>query len=145
MQRDREIPPVLAIVAYLFLLQSVLALFEMIGKWIDHNANIDFTVFLGILTYLGLRRFSKGWRTWALITLWLDMIGCSIGFVWCLRDPVPWDFLFLGKSIAEIPSIWVAISFIPLFLLAVWQYRVLTRPDIRHLFIPADPAMQHTA
>ena len=44
------------------------------------------------------------------------------------------DLKFFGTPVGPIPTA-VALAFaIPLFLLILWQYRVLTRPDIKSLF-----------
>src|SRR5690606_32982297 len=95
---------------------------------------LDFDV-LGIPTFFGLRRLSAGWRTFALVCLWIQLIACPVFFLLGIFWKSPTAFEIFGQKVASVPHIWVSILSIPMFLLALWQYRVLTRDDIRTLFI----------
>jgi hypothetical protein len=75
----------------------------------------------------GLRRCSPGWRTCALLSLWFDFASLTYGSVyWLLKvhggkafsDYAPWEYA-------------VGIAYV---FFKIWQYRVLTRPDVRELF-----------
>jgi|GEM_PF-5471183 len=73
----------------------------------------------------GLRRCSRGWRTCALVFIWWGFIAgaFSIG-----------QFLLTHKTPThEMPTVFLAGSALG-FIVQIWQYRVLTRPDIRDLF-----------
>ena len=133
----REIPRALAIVAIIFLLVGVGAVIGMVVSLLSGNVWFDFDV-LGIPTYFGLRRFSRGWRTYALLSSWVAMIFCPIIFLYelTLTTSTPANFTILGAVVGHVNPVWVSIVCIPIFLLSLWQYRVLTRPDIYALFFP---------
>jgi hypothetical protein len=121
-------------VAVLFLLGGtsnvidvVLALRE--GR-IDPNVGI-----LGIPIFFGLRAFSPQWRTAALVFLWIGFLLCPFIVFSVAFSDVPVEFQLFGRHIAAFPSYRMSIAGILLFLLLVWQYRVLVRPDIRALFV----------
>ena len=80
--------------------------------------NFQFYV-LGFGIYFGLRRFSTGWRTCALVLIWIQLIVIPVIFVF-------------GAS-ARVPAFYAA-GCLAWYLLQLWLYRVLTRPDIRNLF-----------
>jgi len=88
---------------------------------------------VGFWIFFGLRRLSRGWRICALVMTWWIFIG----LLWVLA------YLFFGPQLhlspPDVRMVGVAMSWILVkvslaFLLVVWQYRVLTRPDIRNLF-----------
>ena len=77
----------------------------------------------------GLRRCSRGWRTCALALIWWDFIMIEFAFVqYFLTHKNSHEKTTPIELLLEIASVALTIG-IPL-----WQYRVLTRPDIRDLF-----------
>jgi hypothetical protein len=88
---------------------------------------------VGFWIFFGLRRLSRGWRICALVVTWWIFIA----LLWILA------YLFFGRqlhlSAPDVRMVGVAMSWLLVkvglaFALVVWQYRVLTRPDIRSLF-----------
>ena len=134
MRSNRRVPAALNVVAVLFLLGGIsnaidvlLALRE--GR-IDPNVGI-----LGIPIFFGLRAFSSQWRTAALVFLWFGFLLCPFIVIFVAFGDVPVEFRLFGRHIAALPSYGMSIAGILLFLLLVWQYGVLVRPDIRALFL----------
>jgi hypothetical protein len=131
---DRSsIPAALQIVAVLFLLFGISSVIGMIVRLASGSVHIDFG-FLGIPAYFGLRNFSTGWRTFALVWIWIGLIMCPLFFAFGIFGSAPTYFTVLGIRIANIAPIWLSVISVPIFILEVWQYRVLTNPQIRALF-----------
>ncbi|MGV3531080.1 MAG: hypothetical protein ACO1QR_01830 [Chthoniobacteraceae bacterium] len=129
-----RIPTALQIVAVLFLIAGIFAIINTGARLSAGSIYIDLDVF-GIPIFFGLRRLSAGWRTFALIYLWFPLIGCPVLFLMGIFGDSPTSLEIYGQQLSRIPSIWISILSVPLFSLALWQYRVLTRPQIRTLFI----------
>ena len=136
MKDHQPIPTALQIVAAIFLLYGVGTVVGMLVLLASGSVRIDFW-FLGIPTFFGLRRFSIGWRTFALMCIWFGLIICPIAFLHGVTGSTPTYFKLFGIGIGQIAPVWLSVASVPMFLLQLWQYRVLTRPDIRALFFPA--------
>jgi hypothetical protein len=141
MTSGRQIPTPLSVVAYLFLIMAILSVVDIAVSASRGHTHPNFG-FLGLWIYAGLRRYSRGWRTCALVFLWLGFISC-VGmialFSFCMIfnaeqiiQAPPFGFQDFKSSEAEF--IWPVLVFALLFVLQLWQYRVLTRPSIRSLF-----------
>lgn len=130
--RKDKIPIALNIVAIIFLLGGISSAIGMLIRWLDGQVHIDFGI-LSIPTYFGLRRFSRGWRIYALVCIWVVLVACPIFFVFGFVSQ-PADFSFFGLSTGKVPSFWISIVSVPLFLVSLWELRVLTRSDIRSKF-----------
>jgi len=120
------------LVARLFLLEGIAAVVGMAVSLSQGHLLLDLTA-LGIPMSFGLVRGSRGWRTWALVNLWLGMLASP----------------FLAITIAMEHEVYLSILGIPIqglspivaypvvaasFALALWQYRTLTREDVRAAF-----------
>jgi hypothetical protein len=101
------------------------------------SVSIDIGV-LGIPTYFGLTRFSSGWRRYALVWLGLGILACALGVAWGLIAKSPAHFVVFGVSVAQIAPYWLSVVSGCMFFLVIWQFHILTRPDIRALFIDRD-------
>lgn len=141
--RARKIPVSLLIVSYLFLLAAVPSIFAVcLVSWLIYEggfperggmtlliilgiscASICFSFFLS----RGLRYCSRGWRICALVLIWFGLIDCMVRIIQFLitqklpHHETPFEF-WIGMGLG--------------FLLLLWQYWVLTRPDVRSLFYP---------
>jgi hypothetical protein len=125
----------LRIVALLFFLQGMAAVFALGVTFAQGRLRLD-TAVLGIPICVGLVRLSWGWRTWALVHIWLALISSAlVVLVTTLGGPKIAFFSVYGIRLATLSPA----TFFPLlaltFLAFVWQYRVLTRPDVRALFL----------
>jgi len=133
MQDNKNIPIPLNIVAILFLLGGLSSAIGMVVRLLDGHIHLDFGV-LGIPTYFGLRRFSIGWRIYALVCTWLVLVASPIFFVLGFMVSQPADFTLFGLNAGKVSPLWLTIVSAPLFLLSLWQLRVLTRKDIKRRF-----------
>ena len=133
MDDNRRIPVSLTVVAVLFILGGISAVIEVLVSLAHSHININFGV-LGLFIGPGLLALRRGWRTCALVFLWIAMIGIPIIAILMLGHSGPLDFKVFGQKVGYIPKeLGFAIAFI-LFLLSFWEYRVLTRGDVRRLF-----------
>lgn len=133
MTQQRNLPKSLSVVSYLFLLMGIGAVIEILSELTQGSFHLDFDV-LGFGIFFGLRRYSQGWRTCALVFIWLWLIALPIVFVYGLVGHGPAFIKIFDKRYADIPVIWVSIFSALFFALEFWMYRVLTRPDIRCMF-----------
>lgn len=133
MQKAGNIFTSLKIVALLFFLSGIFSVIDMIIRLMSGSVYLNFNV-LGIPTYFGLRRFSRGWRTFALVCTWFALILLAVFFVLGLASSRPAYFSPFGIYV-EISAMWFSIVMVSNFLLELWQYRVLTNPEIRDRFL----------
>jgi hypothetical protein len=139
MKKTYQLPSALQLVAVLFLIHGILSAIGIAVRLISGSIYIDLGV-LGIPTYFGLRRFSVGWRTFALIWIWITLIACPVLFLVGILLDAPAAIKIFGVNLAQMSPIWLSIVSVPVFVLALWQYRVLTRPQIRALYFGDSPA-----
>lgn len=132
---ERAIPTALNVIAILFLLAGIAAVFNILNHLLHRSIHFDLNV-LGIPIYFGLRSFSKGWRTCALVFIWLGLIITPVVTVLGFTIGRPVTLNFFGAPQSQISPLWMSAAGVAFFLLALWQYRVLTRPGIRALFYP---------
>lgn len=127
------IPRALRIVAVLHLLSGIVSAVGTVLLLLQSHVYLDLGV-LGIPIYYGLLRLSSGWRTCALVWLWLSMLTMPVVVLiaWLTNEPAP--LRIFGLQLSALSPFSLTVLSIPMFLLALWQYRVLTRPDIRALF-----------
>lgn len=130
--RARDNPMALRIVAGLFVLQGLLTAVDVILK--SCRGHLDLNLMLLCLWIgPGLLRHSPTWRKWALVVLWFSFFAISLLAVFALLRP-PLDFKIFGFPAAPAPPVLTLLFLLAAFLLTLWQYRVLIRPDIHALF-----------
>ena len=128
-----QLPIALKIVAVLFIFGGIMDVLEMAVSLTRGQFIIKFG-FLGLFIGNGLLALRPGWRTFALVTLWLSMIGIPIAVVFMFFYSGSLDLSFLGQKIGYVSKeLRLAIAVL-LFVLSAWEYRVLTSFDIRKLF-----------
>jgi hypothetical protein len=137
---EYEIPVSLAIVSYIFFLPGGICLgfvasallFLIYAGGIPGSGTILLSCLAGtaygifcLCLSRGLRRCSRSWRICALVIIWWGFIAMAYSIVRYFqtqatpRHDTPMVF-WLEYGIG--------------FIVQVWQYRVLTRPDVRDLF-----------
>lgn len=126
-------PTALTVVAWIFIISGILAGVGMIIDLFQGRFTISLGV-LGIFIGRGLLRWSRGWRTCALVFLWLGFILLPIIALMALSG-VRANVTFFGVQKGTLPGAVMLIPCAAFFLLLLWQYRVLTRPDIRARFL----------
>jgi hypothetical protein len=126
----------LSLVSYLFLFVGVIALTEMIIHAVNGAFRFNFGI-LGIGIFFGLRRYSRIWRTCALIFTWYSIITLSIALVVCLYSH--------PSGTGQLSATWLSIPLVMVLLVTVWQYRILTHRAVRRLFDEVPRAIGHAA
>jgi len=133
MNADTRIPGSLRVVAALWIFTGVCAAIEVVVSLMNNRISINSGV-LDIFIGLGLLRLSRGWRTCALVLLWIALIGTPIITILMIGHSGPLDFKILGQKVGHAPKELGLAMAVALFLLALWQYRVLTSQRVRRLF-----------
>jgi len=133
MDNTTPIPTSLKVVAFLFILSGIFSIIEIIVSLMHNSISINFGALI-LFVGLGLLRLSRGWRTCALALLWLAMVSTPLFAIFVIATSEPIDFNLFGQKIGHASKVFVIVSVAPIFALEVWQYRVLTRPDVRRLF-----------
>ncbi len=131
--KKQQIPTSLKIVAMLFILGGIIDVLGMIVSLTRGQFRIDFG-FLGIFIGCGLLSLRPGWRTFALIVLWVSMIIIPILAVYMLVQPGPLKFSILGQKVGSASKELAFAIAVSLFVLSIWEYRVLIHHDIRKMF-----------
>ncbi len=133
MYDSRPNPFSLKIVAWLFILAGICSVIKIVVSLLNGDLFVDLSV-ISLFVGRGLLRRSRGWRTCALVLLWLAMIAVPLVGVAFIMSPAPIHFHVFGLRIGQ-ASVGFGIAMVVfVFLLALWQYRVLVRPDVRELF-----------
>jgi hypothetical protein len=112
------------IVAFLFVLSGVGALASAIqsGRFVLSSG------LLGIPIGIGLLRYQSLWRTFALIWLWLGLICLPLLGVMALIA------MNSVSAFGRRSTLLLGAAIVLGFLFEYWQYRVLTRPEVRRWF-----------
>jgi len=126
-----RLPRALTVVAWLFAAEGALAAMDVLLALSQAQVSLNVGV-LCIFVARGLLKLRRGWRTFALVILWLEMILFPV-FALCMVAGTG-DFSFIGVHVRSPNSAGGAVLVLGLFALTAWEYRVLTRPDVRRLF-----------
>lgn len=130
----QSLPRALRIVAAIKLVGGILAVVGILVRLTQGHLHLDLGV-LGIPMYFGLLRLSRGWRTCALVFLWIGMVVAVLALGVGTFGTMPTFVHVFGIELASVQHWWTAVGAVPLFLLCFWQYRVLLRHDVRSLFL----------
>lgn len=131
---NRRLPLSLKVVAILFILGGISSAIEVFVSLMRSHININFGV-LGILIGIGLFRLRQGWRSCALVFTWIGLIAAPIIGLLFLSHPGPLDFSVFGQKVGHAPKELGVSMVLILFIYSIWQYRTLTRRDVRLLFM----------
>ncbi|MEM1211941.1 MAG: hypothetical protein AAGI68_06530 [Planctomycetota bacterium] len=124
----------LVAVAMIFIVGGLWAAFEIFVALIKYQIYLNFDA-LQILIGAGLFRRSRGWRTCALVVLWIKMISGPIGLALLAFVDGPLEVNLFGKTVGYASKWMAGIALATFwFTLAFWQYWVLTRPNVRQIF-----------
>ncbi len=130
---SRQIPFSLKVVSVVFILGGVSAVIEMIVSLTYNHFSIN-TGVLGLFIGFGLLRLSKGWRTCGLVFTWISLVGIPIIGLIFLSYSGPLDLNVYGQTVGHVPKGVGLVAIAAILVFTVWQYRVLTRPEVRELF-----------
>ncbi len=129
----RQVPLSLKIVAILFVIGGISAVIEVLVALMQGRLNINFGV-LGLFIGPGLLALRPGWRICALVFTWIGLIGVPLVAILMLTHAGLLDLNVFGIKVGHAPKWLGVVIAIGVFCLALWQYHVLMRPDIRALF-----------
>jgi hypothetical protein len=108
MTNTHPIPVALSAVSYVFLALAILAVIGILGSAMSGSFHLDFNI-VGFWICFGLRRYSSGWRTCALVFIWVLMICMALAFLYGLFGYGQAFIKIFGKRYADIPAFWVSI------------------------------------
>jgi hypothetical protein len=134
MNGPRQIPTSLKVVAWLFIIGGWFAVVEILLSLMRSHISVNLGV-LGIPIGHGLLRLSRGWRTWALVFIWIGLILLPVFGLFVLSIPVPFTVRIFGRPVGYVSTGFGLLLVVMIFAFEVWQYRVLTRPDVVEMFI----------
>lgn len=130
----QDIPVSLKIIAWLYMISGTL---DAIGI-LRALANNHFSINLGIIYIfagIGLLKLRSGWRTFSLVMLWLGFIIAPLVLISMTSTDTSINFTLLGQSAGFISKSTALIFGVLIYALMIWEYRVLTRADVRELFV----------
>jgi hypothetical protein len=133
LEQHQSAPLSLKIVAALFILSGISSIIEVIFSLTQGRLSFNFGV-LGVVIGIRLLRFSRTWRICALIFIWIALICLPLVALVFLFLAVSVNYIIFWQNVGPGSRVVGAALAALLFALALWQYRVLTRPDIRRLF-----------
>jgi hypothetical protein len=128
----RPIPQALKIVAYLFIIGGIFAVIDIVVSLTQNRISINLGV-LALFIGRGLLRLNPRSLAWAMFFRWLGLIITAISAVVFLYTPG--TIRLFGRVIGQAPPGLGFILSVAVFALVCWEYKVLTRPDVRQLFV----------
>ncbi len=129
----RALPIQLVAVAGLFFVGGLISLLGVLASFITGGGQADLG-FLGMFIGIGLIRQRRGWRTFALVLIWMSLISLPIAGIVFLFVSGPQDIRIGGHLIGQVPGYVVSAAAWLFFGLTFWEYRVLTGQEVRALF-----------
>jgi hypothetical protein len=133
MNKGQHIPVSLKVVAILFILGGIYAVIDIIVAIAYSRIGINFNV-LGLFIGPGLLALRPGWRKCALFFIWFAIIVIPIIGLLSITVRGPLDLKIFGQVIGHTTKSFGLLIVGIIFAVALWQYHVLTRPDIKDLF-----------
>ncbi len=132
MDEKPALPTSLKAAAAVFLLTGLGALVEIVVAATAGRVSPNVWV-VGIPIGIGLLRLSRGWRTCALIYLWLTFLAILL-VAGLLALAGPRDVLIYSHNVGRVSKEAAIGIVVGLFVLTFGLYRILTRPHVRKLF-----------
>jgi cytochrome c oxidase subunit IV len=130
---ETRIPRALTIVGWLFILEGTSALIDIIGSAMHRRISVNIGI-LGLVIGPGLFRLDPRWRRWALVFIRISIIAAPLAIAVLLLAPSSLELQLFGRAIGEVPRGMGLVLVTGVLLVAVWQYRVLMRSDVRAVF-----------
>lgn len=131
-------PLSLLLVAVIFILAGLGALWEMVSALFGSAVDINFGV-LALFAGIGLLRLRPRWRICALVFVWFlfAVVLFLVGALIFAPDSVELTLFGMQSTGAQSPLVaWLSMALFGAFV--SWIYHVLTRHDVRRLFTLAN-------
>ena len=128
-----RLPLALKLVAGVCIATGLFSLLEIVLSIVQQSFHFNLGI-QGIFIGWGLLRRRKFFRLFALLEVWVSLIGFPLFalYLWTLSE-VP-TFPLLGRQIVALPYWIAAIACLVAWLIAVWELWVLRRPDVKAVF-----------
>ncbi len=126
------IPQPLKIVAWVFIFGGICAAIQVVVLLLAGHININLGV-LGIFIGHGLLRLNPRALTWAIIFTWFSLILTLVFIVISLFTLG--NLEIFGLTLGKVSPAFSFIFGVAVFALVYWQYTVLTKRQIRQLFV----------
>jgi hypothetical protein len=131
------LPKAVSAIAALYITIGLLSAHGMGSSLARDRVSIDFNV-LSIFVGLGLLCRVPGWRGFVMVIAWIGMSMMPLMAFLFVRIPEKMRVHFDGRPLDLTPSAQLALGLsvcATVFILCLWQYLVLRRPEIKALFI----------
>ena len=135
MEDEKRIPMSVRLTAALFILGGLHAAVDMFLALFNGDLHLNIGM-VGLFIGVGLLRERRPWRTWALALIWIRLLATPISTLMLLSGDTWWRIFLFGRSLDyQSDGLWLGLVWSSAwFVISLWQYRVLTRPDVRQLF-----------
>ncbi|HEX3998484.1 MAG TPA: glycoside hydrolase family 5 protein [Pirellulales bacterium] len=128
-----QLPLALTALAGLYILVGIGAVLGVARSLAHREINLDFSV-LCIFMGWGLLRLKDAWRVWSLFCVWLGAIALVPVCALLYFAHAPLAASAFGHGWTDVSRIWVLALGGLALAFSVWEYKVLTRRDVRQLF-----------
>jgi hypothetical protein len=127
------LPPALQAVAYFTILVGLGTALTIIVDLFHGRLNLNFAV-LEIPAGFGLLRLNRAWRKFTLFMIWMGMLAFGAATLFLLFGPEGTNLTVNGTPLPHWDRRLLVVASVLALGIQIWEYRVLTRPDIRRLF-----------
>jgi len=127
------LPLALKAVAWVEIFQGLAAVGAIIHSAVMGWPNAD-PGYLSIPAGIFLLRLQRTWRLYLLVTSWISFVLLPLIGVATFLLEEPLDIRILNVNTKVLSDGTIALFAGTLFLIMIWQYRVLTRPEVKELF-----------
>lgn len=130
----QPIPIALTVVAVFFIIGGITSLIEVFIDLMYGKINLNFGV-LGLFIGPGLFGLRPWARTLALVFTWIAMVFIPIIGLLMLANAGNITLSLFGIKMGNVSVIFALGAVVVAFIVCIWEYHVLTRPDVRVLFL----------
>ena len=130
-------PVSITVIAWVFIAFGILAAIDIVWSLFLRRLSLNFGV-LGIFIGHGLLRLSNTARIWALVFIWVQLIGFALIAFLGILFPSNLYFAVNGQRRPITSTAGVAAFvgvFLVLFFLSLWELLILMRTSTRDLFL----------
>jgi len=121
-------------VAWLFILSGVLVWWGVLTSVLLGKSNLPVPGVLELFAGVGLLRLRPGWRTCALVLLWISIVLSALMAIALLAGTGSAPVHLNGHLAARLPAAALSLLAFAQLGFSLWQVSVLCREDVRALF-----------